>query len=138
MELTPKLFGLVHYLDSMDEEDVEFLEEVRERASNRFAIDVLEDGGVFVHNSGEWSPNRLVSLIELLEAEFLDGLPEGGHRLVECRVMTKLTRAVWRTIFDVIDSAQRTAHHYRLPDEALKLVFLNSPGDPAEVKTAAT
>ncbi|HEX8572140.1 MAG TPA: hypothetical protein VF759_05260 [Allosphingosinicella sp.] len=132
MELTPKLFGLVHYLDSMDEEDVEFLEEVQERASTRFAIDVLDDGGVFVHNSGEWSPYRLISLIELLEAELIGGRPAGGHRLVECRVMTKLTRDVWRTIFNVIDSVQGTAHHYRLPDEALKLVFLNCPGDAPE------
>ena len=137
MELTPRLFGLVHFLDTMDEEDLEFLQEVRKRASTRFAIDVLEDGGVLVHNSGEWSPNRLVSLIELLEAEFIPGLPAGGHRLVECRVMTELTRAVWRTIFAVIDSAQRTVHHYRLPDDALKLVFLNCPGDATETQAAS-
>lgn len=137
MQLTPRLVGLVHFIDILDEEDVEFLQEVRNNASTRFAIDVLEDGGVLVHNSGEWSPNRLISLIELLEAEFIDRVAAGGHRLVECRVMTELTRAVWKAIFDVIDSAQRTAHHYRLPDGALKLIFLNCPGDASGTQAAS-
>src|SRR4051794_6142499 len=46
MELTPRLFGLVHFLDTTDDEDLEFLQEVRKRASTRFAIDVLKDGAV--------------------------------------------------------------------------------------------
>jgi len=116
------LEGLIHFVgrEEGDAPPDVFMEKVRERFSQSMDIDLSSYVG---SSGGAGAPaeSSLLALVERIEAS----VSTGEICLVECTIPSTLDSDQLSVMFSMIDVVQRIVRQYKVPDNKLKLFFVN-------------
>lgn|GEM_PF-5471862 len=122
MSLDVYLEGLIHFVgrEEGDAPPDVFMEKVRGRFSETIGIDLTS----YVRSSvdaGAPADSSLLALVERIE----ESVSTGNSIIVECSVPSTMHGDQLSVMFSMIDVVQRIARQYEVPENKMKLFFVN-------------
>jgi len=116
------LEGLIHFVgrEEGDAPPDVFMEKVRGRFSETIGIDLTS----YVRSSvdaGAPADSSLLALVERIE----ESVSTGNSIIVECSVPSTMHGDQLSVMFSMIDVVQRIARQYEVPENKMKLFFVN-------------